>query len=93
MGEYWAQYVRAVPEGSQEPLQQKALTAQRVPGGKQRAALQQAAYGERQKLAIWKQGVAQARGCSDNVIIITASSLFFSQTEHFREFRLKSKIK
>ena len=77
----------AVLEGSQEPLQQKGLTAQRVSGGQQ-----QAAYGKRQKLAIWKEEVAQARGCSDNAIIITAFSLFFSQTEHFRDFRLKSKI-
>lgn len=42
--------------------------------------LQQAAYGRRQKLSICKQGVAQARGCGDNdVIIITAYSLFCSQ--------------
>lgn len=82
----------AVPEGSQEPLQQKGLTAQHVSGGQQQAELEQAAYGKRQKLANWKEEVAQARGCSDNAIIITAFSLFFSQTEHFREFRLKSKI-
>lgn len=44
----------AIPEGSQEPLQQKALTAQRVPGGEEQAELLQAAYGKRQKPAIWK---------------------------------------
>lgn len=70
--------MRAVPEGSQEPLQQKALTAQRIPGGEEQAALLQAAYGKRQKPPIWKQGAAQVRGCGDNVIIITAFSLLGS---------------
>lgn len=82
----------AVPEGSQEPLQQKGVMAQCIPGSEQQADLQQAAYGKRQKFAIWKQGVAQVGECSDNVITITASSFLFSQTEHFREYRLKSKI-
>lgn len=47
---------------------------------------------EKTELSIHKQGVTQARGCDDGVIIITAYSLFFSQTELFMEFKLKSKI-
>lgn len=85
----WGNSEHAVPEGSQEPLQQKDLTAESVPSIQQ---LQQAAYGKRQKLAIWKHGVTQARGCDDKVIIITAYSPFFSQMELFMEFKLKSKI-
>jgi len=37
-------------------------------------------------------GSCTGQRCSNNIIIITLFFLFFSQTGHFREFRLKSKI-
>lgn len=71
----WGKSEHAVPESSQEPLQQKGLTAERVPSS-QHPAVTAGSIWEKTEIVYLQAGSPTGQGgCDDDVIIITAYSL------------------